>query len=349
MRQNTVRQNTVPALPQPGRHTFMDCTLRDGSYSVDFHFDAQTVETVLTCVAAAGLEWVEVGHGLGIGGGAVAGTNLSDEQWGELATRFLPESCRWGMFVQPGLASVADVRRMADAGMSFARIGVDILAYEEAYEHVRQARELGLTVFVNLMKSHLVGLDEAVRIGLDIERACAPDGLYFVDSVGQFLPEQTARLFAEASRRLRTPLGFHGHNNLGLANANTLAATNHGAAIVDCTLAGLGRDAGNAVLEQLAAVLELQGGKRVYHTDALAHASEHCVSRLRTVATDRELQVLGALYGLHSKYFPAIDDAVEAHAVDRTRLMEAVKPHAYARDLTRTDIDAIAKALLPTA
>ncbi|MEU8030373.1 hypothetical protein AB0C13_17285 [Streptomyces sp. NPDC049099] len=342
-------QNTASPLLQPGRHTFMDCTLRDGSYSVDFHFDTETVATVLTCVAAAGLEWIEVGHGLGINGGTVAGTNLSDEQWCELATRFLPEGCRWGMFVQPGLASVADLRRMADAGMSFARIGVDIMAYDQAYEHVERARELGLTVFVNLMKSHLVDAGEAVRIGLDIERACAPDGLYFVDSVGQFLPEQTARLFAEASRRMRTPLGFHGHNNLGLANANTLAATNNGAAIVDCTLAGLGRDAGNAVLEQLSAVLELQDGKRLYHTDALAHASEHCVSRLETVATDRELQVLGALYGLHSKYFPAIDGAAETYAVGRTSLMEAVKPHAYERDLTRADIEAIAKSLLQTA
>ncbi|MFI6766108.1 hypothetical protein [Streptomyces sp. NPDC050355] len=324
----------------------MDCTLRDGSYSVNFQFDTETVETVLSTVTAAGIEWVEVGHGLGINGRKISETNISDEEWCELATRFLPADCRWGMFVQPGLASLDDLARMADAGMKFARIGVDITSYEQAYTHVDRAKELGLTVFVNLMKSHVRDVDAAVRTAVDIEASCDLDCLYFVDSVGQFLPDHTARLFGEAARRLKTPIGFHGHNNLGLANANSLAATNNGASIVDCTLAGLGRDAGNAVLEEMAAVLELQEGKRLYHTDMLAHTSEYCVSRLETLGTDRELQVLGALYGLHSKYFPALADAATKHAVDRTTLMEAVKPQAYQKDLSRRDIDAIAASLL---
>ncbi|MEW1655441.1 MULTISPECIES: hypothetical protein [unclassified Streptomyces] len=339
-----MNEHRTPLFPEPEHHTIMDCTVRDGAYSVNFHFDLKTVETILSSVSSAGLEWIEVGHGLGLKGHLIAESNISDLEWCDIANRLLPADCRWGMFAQANLAAVSDLEPMADAGMKFARIGADITSYEQVYDFVARGKELGLTVFVNLMKSHVCEIDESIEIATRIENSCDLDGLYFVDSVGQFLPDRTARLYSAAARQLKTPLGFHGHNNLGLANANSLAAADNGASIVDCTLAGLGRDAGNAVLEQMAAALELQEGKRVYHTDALAHTSEYCVSRLETIRTDRELQVLGALYGLHSKYFPAIADASETYAISRTELMNAVKPEAYRRDLSRKDIEAIAKS-----
>ncbi|MEU7044270.1 beta/alpha barrel domain-containing protein [Streptomyces varsoviensis] len=343
-----VLKQRTPLLPKPPRHTIMDCTVRDGAYSVNFQFDMQTIETILAAVSSSGLEWIEVGHGLGINGNTIAESNISDREWCDLAARFLPADASWGMFAQAAVASVEDLAPLADAGMKFTRIGADMKAYELVFDYVERAKELGLTVFVNLMKSHVCDTEEAVRIGSRIENACDLDGLYFVDSVGQFLPERTAELFGTASRQLRTPLGFHGHNNLGLANANSMAAAENGASIVDCTLAGLGRDAGNAVLEQMAAALELRENKRIYNTDALAYTSEYCVSRLETLKTDRELQVLGALYGLHSKNFPAISDMAEKYSISRTTLMDAVKPLAYQQDLGRTDIEAIAKSFMET-
>ncbi|MFH8790727.1 hypothetical protein ACH4A1_30150 [Streptomyces roseoverticillatus] len=342
-----MNQRRTP-LPQPHQHTIMDCTVRDGAYSVNFQFDMKTIETLLAEISSAGVEWIEVGHGLGIRGNTIAESNITDLEWCGIASRLLPENVNWGMFAVADYTSPADLEPLADAGMKYTRIGSDMTSYENVYDHVARAKDLGLTVFVNLMKSHVYDTEKAVEIATRIENSCDLDGLYFVDSVGQFLPERTAQLFSEAARQLKTPLGFHGHNNLGLANANSLAAMDNGASIVDCTLAGLGRDAGNAVLEHMAGVLELQEGKRIYNTDALAHTSEHCVSRLETLKADRELQVLGALYGLHSKNFPAITAAAEKYSLSPVQLMEAVKPTAYQKDLSSADIEAIAKSFLET-
>jgi hypothetical protein len=83
-----------------------------------------------------------------------------------------------------------------------------------------------------------------------------------MDSAGAYFPEDVTAKIGLLAEKLEIPVGFHAHDNLGLSIANSLAAIDAGARIIDGTAKGFGAGAGNAPLELLAAIL----GKRKFST-----------------------------------------------------------------------------------
>ena len=127
-------------------------------------------------------------------------------------------------------------------------------------QHIRVGRELGLEVVGFLMMSHMVHpgplADQAVLM-----ESYGADTVYVVDSAGALVPETVDRVcspFARRSNRAHE-VGFHAHDNLGAAVANTLAAIDEGATCVDGSLGGLGAGAGDLATEAFAAVAERSG------------------------------------------------------------------------------------------
>lgn len=300
----------------------LDCTLRDGSYAVDFQFTEQQIRSVLTGLEAAGVRFVELGHGLGLGAAEALSKPMlvPESRCFEIAGECLDRAA-WGMFCIPGVATLTQLRAAAAAGMDFVRVGVDIVNVKPAEEFVSAAKELGMTVFVNLMKTNLLDVDGVIAT----VRKCTEygaDGVYLVDSVGGYLPGEVTTLFEQVRASIGGTLGFHGHNNLGLANANALAAVSGGATYVDTTIDGIGRSAGNAVTESVAAVLSrMDAGDYDYR--ALAELSEAVVRSLDRLHDDRVYQLVGGLTQTHSSFFPLITRCAEATGVDVFELMAA--------------------------
>ena len=83
--------------------------------------------------------------------------------------------------------------------------------------------------------------------------------LNVVDSYGGMFPDQTRKLVAKVKANCAVKIGFHGHNNLELAFANTLAAIDAGCEIVDATVLGMGRGAGNLKTELLLTYMASNG------------------------------------------------------------------------------------------
>ncbi|MDH6139613.1 4-hydroxy 2-oxovalerate aldolase [Kitasatospora sp. GP30] len=308
----------------PGTVEILDCTLRDGSYSVDFRFTEETIRNVLTGLEESGIRLIELGHGLGLNAAeALAKPMLvDDDRCFEIATEVL-QAARWGMFCIPGIAELEHLKRAADQGMQFVRIGVDITDVAPAEAFIDLARELGMSTFVNLMKTNV--LDPHGVAGAAAQ--CAKYGaesVYLVDSVGGFLPWEVTELFEQVGRELEVPLGFHGHDNLGLANANALAAARAGARYIDTTLDGIGRGAGNTVTESFVAILHGGGADCGYDYRALAQLSETAVRPLARLHDDRSYQVVGGLTQTHSSFFPLITRCAEATGTDVFELMAAV-------------------------
>ncbi|MEU3605964.1 hypothetical protein AB0E83_10975 [Streptomyces sp. NPDC035033] len=309
---------------KPAEVEILDCTLRDGSYSVGFQFAEETITRVLAGLEAAGIRLVELGHGLGLNAGEALGkpSLVPDERCFELAEETLSEAA-WGMFCIPGVAELHHLKAAAESGMRFVRIGLDVTAVEPGEEFLAYARELGLTTFANLMKTNALGLDGVV----DAARRCAAYGaeaVYLVDSAGGCLPGRITELFGAVGAAVDVPLGFHGHDNLGLANANALTAADAGARYVDATLDGIGRGAGNTVTESFAAILRSRGAGAAYDYRALATLSETAVRPLPRLHDDRTYQVVGGLTETHSSFFPLIARCAERQGVDLFDLMTEV-------------------------
>jgi 4-hydroxy 2-oxovalerate aldolase len=233
----------------------MDCTLRDGSYAVDFQFTAKFTGELSRALDMLGFEYIEVGHGIGIGAtDRVRRAIATDHEYAKAAETAVTNS-KWGMFAIPNIASLDEVDAMFDQGMDFVRVGIDALELESGIGFLEKVIKPGREVFVNFMKSYALSTGE---LGKRVKMASevGVDGIYLVDSAGGILPNDLEVLSEVLfENRGDAQLGFHGHDNLGLALANSLQLALQGFDIIDCTLQGLGRSSGNAGTEKLVALL----------------------------------------------------------------------------------------------
>ncbi|WP_165945668.1 hypothetical protein [Micromonospora sp. KC606] len=244
--------------------TILDCTLRDGGYYTNWNFTEDLVEAYLAACVATGIDVVELGYvrpepsGSGPFGNLPAGLNR------HLAA-VLPRQGgpRFAVMVDGadflGRADTGDVVRDRLAGsplpVEIVRIAVSFRLAEQAVELVDGLRAAGFRVCVNLMQIGLATETELHTVLDAVRRMDGLEALYLADSLGSLLPARTrllTRLFAEA---VTAPIGFHAHENQGLALHNTLSVLDAGATWADATMSGMGRGAGNARMEQLLPVL----------------------------------------------------------------------------------------------
>nr|WP_272881603.1 hypothetical protein [Fundidesulfovibrio soli] len=295
----------------------LECTLRDGSYAVDFQFSPQDTALVARVLEEAGVGMVEIGHGLGLGA-SLAGKGraaASDAAYMEAAAGAL-ERARWGMFCIPGIARLADLELAASLGMGFVRVGVNPSESAGAAPFLARAAELGLTAFANVMKSYVLA---PVQLGAKARELAGygAAALYVVDSAGCMLPEAVGEAVRAMAGETGLPVGFHGHDNLRLAVANSLAAWRAGAVWLDSTLHGVGRGGGNAATEVLAAVLESAGAPTGLNRDALLDAGRALFGPLAEGAPGlRGLTLEAGRCGLHSSFLPLAEQAARECGVD---------------------------------
>src|ERR1043166_1772083 len=237
----------------------LEVTLRDGSYLIDFQFTAEDTATIASALETAGFRWIEVGHGVGLNASAagMGRAAATDEEYLEATAQAL-KSARWGMFFIPGIGRAEEIRLAARYKMDFIRIGTNITEISQAQPFIALAKELGLMVSYNAMKSYAVSPSEFARYAAQVHEWGA-DIACLVDSAGGMYPDDIRAYLNAARSESDVLLGFHGHDNLSLAMANTLCAVECGAAFVDSSLQGMGRSAGNAITEVLLAILKKRG------------------------------------------------------------------------------------------
>jgi hypothetical protein len=158
------------------------------------------------------------------------------------------------------------------------------------------------------------------------EKAClledyGVDVLCVVDSAGGMMPGDLERYFGAIRRRSEIPLGFHGHNNLGLAMAHTLKAVELGAAVVDSSLQGLGRSSGNAPTEQLLVALARMGRDTGIDPIAVMDIGAKYIRPLIRRGGHASLDLVSGYAQFHSSYMGTIRQYASRYRVDPRRLI----------------------------
>ncbi|MBU1487634.1 hypothetical protein KKH56_06270, partial [bacterium] len=126
---------------------------------------------------------------------------------------------------------------------------------EEAVSLLEKIKEKGYQVALNAMGySNYSRNDQRALLGLI--KDAEPDYFYVVDSYGSLFPHQIEPIFEPLLNIENVKVGFHPHNNLQMAFANTLEAIRCGVHIVDSTIYGMGRAAGNLPTEVIISYLE---------------------------------------------------------------------------------------------
>lgn len=296
----------------------LDCTLRDGSYAIDFAFTAPDTTDISRSLDGVGFKFIEVGHGIGIGaqdrgyGRACA----TDEEYMTHAHG------SWGMFAIPGIAELDDIVKLAGHGASFVRIGCDVDKVETAAPFIEEARKRGLTVFSNVMKSYALDCDSFASVAKRLDSYGA-EYVYIVDSSGSMTPSDIRQyIVSMKAAAVHAKIGFHGHNNLGLGTANAMTAIKCGCDIVDVTLCGIGRGGGNVPTEQLLAILAKGSGKWA-HFDILRvmDIGERYIRPLVGRAMPTQLDIVSGMSMFHSSYMPKVLRAAKAKRIDPRALI----------------------------
>lgn len=299
----------------------LDCTLRDGSYEVNFSFTVNDTSIICKELEDAGVELIEVGHGVGLG--ATERTKQkaiqSDEEY-MIAAKDALKKAKWGMFCIPGVATIEDIDLAARHNMGFIRVGTDVNKVESSRPFIEKAKEHGMMVAANYMKSNATTPQEFARLAR-ISQNYGADCVYIVDSCGGMLFKEIKEFYGAIRELTDIPVGFHGHNNLGLANSNSVLAAELGIEYLDSTLQGLGRSAGNAITESLVLALLKSGINLKIDYMKLIQTGQRYIRPLIRKCGHRSVDIIAGFAEFHSSYMPHVQNISSKYQINPLILM----------------------------
>lgn len=237
-----------------------DASLRDGSHAIKHQLELSTVRNYCSSISDSGLYTVVVGHGNGLGASSLQ-VGLSKHKDNELlrAARENLKGPKLGAYMIPGFGTIEDnIMPALDIGVELFKIGCHCTEADVTKQHIEFLSKKNVEVYGVLMMSHMASPQRLLEEVKKMESYGAR-GVVLMDSAGAFLPEDVEEKISLLVENTNIRIGFHAHNNLSMAIANTLAAIRCGASIVDGTLCGFGAGAGNCQLEVLVAILQKQG------------------------------------------------------------------------------------------
>ena len=305
-----------------------DNTLRDGGNVVGHGFPADLTVSIVKGLLAAGIKDIELGNCKGIGAYEKLGATkaLSDQEYLKILEPYESQG-RLGMFLMASVADENVVRMAKDGGLSFLRVGANAGDGAGSVEAVKLVKKAGLTCRYSLMKAYVSTPAELAEEAKVLQDA-GVDKITIMDSAGTMFPKDAAAYVKALKAKVTIPVGFHGHSNLGLSQANALAAVEAGADEIDCGLLGMARSAGNCATELAAATLKKEGYlPEVDLYKLLDYLDQELIPAMKPydyhVAVNPTDLLLG-LAGCHSNYLPMFRKVAEEEHVSLLRLIADV-------------------------
>jgi 4-hydroxy-2-oxovalerate/4-hydroxy-2-oxohexanoate aldolase len=225
----------------------------------------------------------------------------------------------------PGIGTVDEIKMAADCGIGCLRVATHCTEADVAGQHIEMSRELGIETVGFLMMAHMVEPEELARQA-KIQEDFGAQIVYCTDSAGYLLPDGVRDRIAALRSALRaeTQIGFHGHHNMAMGVANSLAAIEAGADRIDSSCAGMGAGAGNTPTEVLIAVLDRMGIDTGIDLYGVMDCAQDLVLPMmeEPVRIDRDALILGYA-GVYSSFLLFAKRAGEKYGVSsRDILME---------------------------
>ncbi|MGN0372423.1 MAG: 4-hydroxy-2-oxovalerate aldolase [Enterocloster sp.] len=306
----------------------MDCTLRDGANVIGKGFDARLTRMMIEGLIRSNIKTIEMGNCLGIG--AYEANNsispLTDAEYLELVQPYLSQA-EIGMFMGVKNAVETNIALAAKYHLHFLRIGANAGDGKMACDGIRLVKKYGMKCRYSMMKGYILSAEDLAEEAAMLE-ACGLDGITIMDSAGTMTPDQVKEYISAMVKRVKIPVAFHGHNNLGLSVANALAAEEAGAQEFDCGLMGMARSAGNCATELAAAVFQKMGNMPEIDLYTLLHFIDNelapAMAEYGYKAPVIPLDLVYGLAGCHSSFAKLFEDTAKEKEVDLYQLIVKV-------------------------
>ncbi|ABK85163.1 TPA: 4-hydroxy-2-oxovalerate aldolase [Bacillus cereus] len=291
--------------------------LRDGSHVMKHQFTEEQVRFVTRALDEAGMHYIEVSHGDGLGGSTLQyGKSLVNEM--KLIEAAVDEckQAQIAVLLIPGIGTIHELKQAANIGAKLVRVATHVTEADVSAQHIQFARELGMEVCGFLMMAHSASVEKLVEQAKLMESYGA-EAVYVTDSAGALLPHEVRERIRALRQSLNIEIGFHGHNNLSVAVANTITAIEEGATRIDGSVRCLGAGAGNAQTEVLLAVLDRMGYKLDIDLYKMMDVAEEVVAPLLPVPQEIQKGSLVMGYaGVYSSFLLHAERAAQRFNVD---------------------------------
>lgn len=259
----------------------LDCTLRDGGYVNDWKFGQRNLISIFERLVDSDVDVIEIGflddrRPFDIDRSIMPDTSCVEKIWGGRERR---RAMVVGM-IDYGTCAIENIQRCEDCFLDGIRVIFKKHFMHEALEFCRQIKELGYKVFAQLVSITTYSDEELLEL-VGLVNDVRPYAVSMVDTYGLMHPEEMLHYYEILDEHVaqEVRIGFHAHNNFQLAYANALAFLEKEGRhdiLVDGTLYGMGKSAGNAPLELLAMRLNEKFGKQ-YKIDAMLQGIEESV------------------------------------------------------------------------
>ena len=298
--------------------TLHDMSLRDGMHAKRHQISLDEMVNIATAMDEAGMPLIEVTHGDGLGGRSLNyGFPAHSDK--EYLNAVVPKmkNAKISALLLPGIGTVDHLKMARDCGVSSIRVATHCTEADVSEQHIGMAAKMDMDTVGFLMMAHMVSPEkilEQAKLMVGYGANC----IYATDSAGYMLPDDvTARIgLLRSELPSNIEVGFHGHHNMGMAIANSLAAIEAGASRIDGSVAGLGAGAGNTPLEVFCAVLDRMGVETGVDLYKIMDVAEDLVVPImdQPIRVDRNALTLGYA-GVYSSFLLFAERAEKKYGI----------------------------------
>lgn len=300
-----------------------DPSLRDGNHSVKHTISLNSIERYCKFAEKAKIPIVEVGHGNGLGASSIliGESKFSDKEILSTARKFLSNT-KLSVHSIPGISTLEeDIKPAIDYGVNVFRIATHCTESTLSKTHIEYLKSKSIEVHGVLMMSALIDVKELV-LQTKIMEDYGAEAIIIMDSTGTYMPSDIKERITALVNELSVPVGFHGHNNLGLSVANSLIAVECGASIIDACICGFGAGAGNTPLELIIPVLEKNNFYTGIDYQAIIKEAENVLEYLvPSIPVTTPVNILTGLNKLFSGFEKPIIKASKLYNIEYSSLI----------------------------
>lgn len=296
---------------------YHDLTLRDGSHAISHKITEQMIIDHCIFAEEAGIEVIEIGHGNGLGASSllIGESLLTDYHMISIAKKYLKKT-KLSVHIIPGVATIKrDIDTAIELGVDIFRIASHCTEASITKTHIEYLANKGKVVYGALMMCSLCSL-EILYEEAEKMKSYGASGIIIMDSSGSFNPKEVSQIISML-KQLDIKIGFHAHNNLQLAVANSLSAIENGADIIDVTIKGFGAGAGNTPLEVM---VFLHESLKINKDKVL----EYCDSFDIKMPSCKPINILTANYKLMSGFEKHIIKAADKYNISYINLIKEI-------------------------
>jgi len=326
------------------RVKILDCTIRDGGYLNNWKFEKKFVREIYRSLAKAGIDYFEIGY-------RSSEKFFNEDEFG--LWRFSSEQdirdvcngiCgpKIAVMVDYGKFNLSSIISKQESPVSLVRLAAHKNEILKALDILKAIKDLGYETSIQAMGFPSYSARERNSFLRNLNKVSV-DYVYIADSYGSILPHQIKDMLEPFfSLKNRPKIGFHPHNSLQMAFANSLEAIKYGVDIIDSSLYGMGRGAGNLSTEIMLAYLQSRMPDKFNIIPVLEIINDSFVRMQREIGWGYQLPyMLSGIFQCHPTYIQKLINFKEFTMDDICRTLECIKrksPSGFSEDLLNTII-----------